>query len=78
MHEFDYQWKSKNGRWQADMTKEKDYIVGSVMSWTYNNTKYSSQVGFIIKEYTEKFDGSLPKYVKTELTEFCKSKLKEV
>ena len=76
MFQFDYQWLSKNGRWQADMTREKDGICGSVMSLTFENSKYSSQVGFYIKEYREQFDGSLPKYVKTELIEFCREKMR--
>lgn len=83
MFQFDYQWKSKNGRWQADMYKENNCIYGSVMSWTYNNTKYSSQVGFRANMYskdfiTTEFEGSLPKYVKTEIINFCKEKLMKV
>jgi len=77
MEEFDYQWISKNGRWQADMTKEKYCIYGSVMSLTIQNSKYSSQVCFRVSQYNEEFQGSIPKYVITELTEYCKAKLKE-
>ncbi len=81
MYQFDYQWISKNGRWQADMTRDKDNIYGSVMSLTLQNNKYSSQAGFIIKKLTKNyitkdFEGRLPKYIITELTGFCREKLK--
>lgn len=77
---FDYQWKSKNNRWQADMYIDKNKMYGAIMSNTLENSKYSEQVGFHIEKitnnyYSNQFDGSLPKYVKNEIIEFVKSKM---
>lgn len=73
---FDYQWMSKNRRWDASMYRNRDSIFGAVVSQTISNNKYSSSpVSFRISRYIEEFDGSLPSYVKNDLMKFCRDKL---
>ena len=65
---FDESYKTKNGRWDIDIKKEKNYITVCIFNNSLTSRKYCDQYCINIDKY--KLDGNyigLPKYLQKEL-----------